>query len=396
LIYPDFIDKTITFLADNWGYLIALFPFLRICYLWYKRGRDESYIDEKFFYKPDNTKTKTVSLFKRKFLPLIYHPIDALSPAEAGVIYDEKADINDIIAEVVELARLKIIRIQKVENSGILAKDDYLFIKENKAELTKLKKFQLSIYEALFNTDIVEESKRKLGKLKDFPGKSEIEKLASDGNVTLLSGVRNHFYKKLPDIRNELYQNLVDIKAFAGRPDKVKTKSVGIHIGINFLVVMFILNFFVNRTYNFGPLVLLSALFAPGLVFALSMPKRAAWGHSLYKQTKGLKNYLKIGKWRHEVNEKNLFFEEILPFAVSLGVVERLADDMKELGITPPNYFAGTSTGTFLSDFNGFRNSAGSSFVSAPRSSGSGWSGGSGFGGGSSGGGFGGGGGGSW
>ena len=395
LIYPGFINKTVTFLTDNWGYLIAIIPFLRIFYLWYKKGRDESYLDEKYFYQPDNQKTKTVSVFQRKFLPLIYHPIDALSPAEAGVIYDERADINDIIAEVIELARLKVIRIQKIKSSGIFSKDDYLFIKEKESGLSKLKKSQLLIYEAIFDERIIDESKTYLAKLKSFTQKSDIEKLSNEDKVVMLSAMKNHFYKKLPAIRDELYQNLVDTKVFTDRPDKVKAKSVGIYIGVNVLLAIFIFNF-ITRTYNFGPVILLAALFAPGLIFALSMPKRAAWGYSLFKQTKGLKHYLQIGKWRHEINEKNLFFEEILPFAVSLGVVEKLAKDMQGLGIAPPNYFGGTTTGTFMSDFNSFRNSASSGFVSAPKSSGGSWSGGSGFSGGSSGGGFGGGGGGSW
>ena len=89
-----------------------------------------------------------------------------------------------------------------------------------------------------------------------------------------------------------------------------------------------------------------------------------------------------------------------MPLAVALGVVDSLANDMNELGIKPPSYFAGATTGSFYSDITSFNKSTTDSFLSTPSGKWSGsssWSGGSGFsGGGSSGGGFGGGGGGSW
>ena len=99
--------------------------------------------------------------------------------------------------------------------------------------------------------------------------------------------------------------------------------------------------------------------------------------------------------------EKKLFFEEILPLAIALRTVDKLAKEMKDIGIQPPSYFGGSNISSFSRDFGVFYIASTSSFLSAPSSSGwsgkSSWSGGSGFsGGGFSGGGFGGGGGGSW
>lgn len=75
--------------------------------------------------------------------------------------------------------------------------------------------------------------------------------------------------------------------------------------------------------------------------FAAKMPRRTAWGYSLYRQVIGLKYYVSKGKWREEIMEKNLFLEEMLPLAISLGVVNKLANDMKDLGMEPPKYFEG-------------------------------------------------------
>ncbi len=90
-----------------------------------------------------------------------------------------------------------------------------------------------------------------------------------------------------------------------------------------------------------------------------------------------------------------MFIEEVLPFAVSLGVVNQLAKQMEALNIKPPQYISSTglttwNTAQFVS---GFSSEVASGLSYNPSSSSSG---GSGFSGGSSGGGGGGGGGGSW
>jgi len=82
-----------------------------------------------------------------------------------------------------------------------------------------------------------------------------------------------------------------------------------------------------------------------------------------------------------------------------LKVVDKLADDMKNLGVAPPSYYRDISSGLFYGELSRFSSTLSNTLLSSPggKWSGSGsWSGSSGFSGGSSGGGFGGGGGGSW
>jgi uncharacterized membrane protein len=166
---------------------------------------------------------------------------------------------------------------------------------------------------------------------------------------------------------------------------------------IVYVIGYFIVNLFVVTSGNAGPLVPLALSVIPSLVAIFSMPRRTPAGYALYRQIKGLKYFLKVGKWRHQIAEKHLFIEEILPLAVALGVVDKLAQDMKELDLKPPSYVSGFSAATFYSDFSGFTNSSSSTFISSPGGTAAGWSGGSGFGGGGgAGGGGGGGGGGGW
>lgn len=374
LIFPGFLEKALGSIVDNWGYPVSLFPLALIFFFWLKKGRDKRFLTENIYYKPQDKITKTVSPFERKHLPFSYHPIQGITPAQVGTIIDEKVDIHDVVSEIVELARLGFIKIEKTTTKGFIReKKDYIFTKLEKDE-KELKNFQSYLLEKFFNK--------------------------ASGKTVMLSELKNHFYKNLGEFKKKLYENLSSEKIFAGNPEKVRLKWFLAFI-VLFVIAEILTVYFAISTSNFGPVIASSLTFLPGILFARSMPRRTAWGYSLFRQIGGLRWYLKKGKWRHEIGEKNLFIEEILPLAVSLEVVKELARDMKDLELEPPRYFVGTSLQTFSTDINGFSTSTANNLMSAPGGKWSGsssWSGGSGFsgGGGSSGGGFGGGGGGSW
>ena len=232
----------------------------------------------------------------------------------------------------------------------------------------------------------------KTAKLKETLHLIEADKLV------YLSSLKNKFYKNLDKFKEKLYDSLDKGGVFDGKPDKVKQKWVGIAI-ILYIAVFFVLIKFGDSTGNYYPMIPLFVLAVPTTILAAAMPRRKALGYNLYRQIKGLSFYLGKGKWREEVNEKHLFFAEMLPLAISLEVVNKLAKDMEGLGIKSPDYIVGTTAGSLSLDLTSFKNTAASTLISSPGGKWSGsssWSGGSGFSGGSSGRGFGGGGGGSW
>ncbi len=406
LIFPGLLKKTENYVLDNWGYLAAIFPALIMTYLWYKNGRDTRYTSENIYFKPDDVSTRTVKLFARRHIPFVYHPIDNLSPSEVGTIIDEKVHISDVVAEILELARLGFFRIRRIEKKKLIGMEaEYAFVKlkkyDDEIEKTKLKDYQNYLLKELFRSTIIHKSVSSAEKL--FKGDARLDsvrKLLAKKEYVLLSAIKNHFHKGLPVFKNKLYKRMKTEGLFAGNPEKTRQKWVGLFVAVGVLSVFKSVGFAMD-TYNFGPLIFAVVLFIPGVLMAVAMPRRTAKGYAYYRQIEGLKFYLKKGKWRHEVAEKNLFLDEILPLAVALGVVDNIANDMKELGMKPPSYFVGSTMASFSRDFGKFYRLSSSSLVSTPSSSGlsgkSSWSGGSGFsGGGFSGGGFGGGGGGSW
>jgi hypothetical protein len=407
LQFPGIFQQTIKKTLNNIGYLIAIIPFSIIFYLWYRHGRDYRYASDQIYYKPENQTTKLVSPFSRPHLPMVYAPIQDLTPAQIGTIFDQKVDLHDIVAEIVELARLKYLNIIKLETKKLFSKStDYAFIRTslstkeavtsslpksgNKGEFNKstLTTYQSFLLDKLFSDKYIEASSKKLNKLKNKNYQLKTHQ------AVLLSQLKNSFYTHLDEFRKKLYQNMHDSQYFTGNPEKSRQKWLGIYLGLSFLTG-FAIFWWASQTYNFYPLVLEGILTVPGLILAYSMPRRTAWGYSLYRQISGLKYFIGKGKWRQQIAEKHLFLEETLPLAISLGVVDQLAKQMEDLNIKPPEYMNGFTAATLTHDLNHFESQAASQISSSPSGKSS-WSGGSGFSGGSSGGGFGGGGGGSW
>lgn len=364
---PRLIEKIINFITGNWGYFVAVMPTLLMIIVWYKKGRDKKYLTENVFYKPEDKTEKNVNLFDRPHLPLVYSPIAGLSPAEAGTVLDQRTDIHDMVAEIVELARIGFLKIKKIETKGIfgIKNTDYELTKLDKTT-DKLNKFQLNLLTSLFEK------------------KSEIK----------ISDLKNHFYKNISGLKNDLFEILKEKKISDGNWGKVLGKWLSIIIFLNLSSIFLIAFVFIRNTGNDGPIMINILGIIISTVLAIKMPRRTAWGYSLYRQIVGLKYYIGKGKWREEIMEKNLFLEEMLPLAISLGVVNKLANDMKDLGLKPPKYFEGMMINSFAHDLSNFNSVMATSLTTTP-SGNSSWSGGSGFSGGG-GGGFGGGGGGSW
>lgn len=357
------LQKLKDVVLDHWYYLLTPLPFLVPLYFWFKRGRDERYASENIYYTPSDTSTRTVGIFERKFIPMVYSPIKGLTPAQVGTIIDEKVDIADVVAEITELARLGYLKIKKIPKKGIFGKNDYEFTSNwTEKDRDNLTSYQKVVLDGLFE----------------------------DGSPTLLSDQKNKFYTHLKNFKDDLYENMNEKKFFDGNPEKVRQKWFGIIFLIS-LGVFFVVNIFGAINEDPLPVLMLIVFAVLGFFITRAMARRTPYGYALFRQTEGLKWYIDKGLWRQEIAEKKLFIDEILPLAISLGVVGKLTKDMQVLGLAPPSYVGGVSAHGFASDMGSFQSSMGSTLASSP-----GGKGGSGFSGGSAGGGGGGGGGGGW
>jgi len=318
------ISLAVVALFLGW-YLV--FP-VSIVYQWFKNGRD-----------PVSPVGEATAWFEAP--KIAKH---SLTPAEAGTLVDERVEVRDILALVVDLARRGYFKIEERK------KNDFYFVlqKEYKAD-AQLFNYEQKFLNALFSVKQTVRIKNK------------------------------KLYLAFEEIKKMLYERVVELKLFPKNPNSIR----------NFYTVMLVLGLF---TFNF--LLFLAAAF-----FGLQLPQKTLLGVEAANKVKALKRFLTSQERQLAYQaDKQLLFEKLLPFAVALGVEQLWAKRFAHLALKAPNWYSSYQSRPFtsallLSDLNRSFSSVRSTFVS-PTSSSQGFS--SGFSGGSSGGGGGGGGGGSW
>lgn len=338
-----------------------------------RRGRDLRYAGQVPGLEPAagvDAVTEPVGPFADRAGPIEWMPPKEMSPAMMGVLLDERADILDVTATIVDLAVRGYLRIDELPRKGLFRRRDWRLTRLGSPEGDVLSAPEGEVLRAVFY------------------GQSAIE----------VSELKNKFYVHLSGIRDRLYDEAVSRGWFPTRPDKVTQRwSVASFVavlaggGLTFLLA--------TRTrYGLtGVAVLLVAL-----VFRLlhrRMPYRTAKGSAALARVLGFRRYLATAEADQlRAEEKQHVFARYLPYAIVLGETEHWAKVFDDLGLPKDEtmgWYGGPSgwhAGDFTDSIHDFSSAASSTLASTPSSSGS-----SGFGGGgSSGGGGGGGGGGSW
>lgn len=335
------------FLQDNLYAGIPILVFAGMLLLWWRRGRDPN-----------------VGAVAPE-----YKPIAGLGPAEAGVLLDNRADPRDFAAGILSLATKGHLRIREIwSDDKAREPDDFELVgAEGKAPLTP--------YEAALREALLEgaESRR-------------------------ISDLKYKLYEKMPGLKARLYMDLSEEGYYVGNPDHVRGAYTG--FGIGFFVLGAVVGYFTASLY-LGLALGVSGLIV--LAFSPFMPKRTGKGIEALRLVLGLQEYIRraeVGRIEFAAREKH--FDELLPYAMALGLTEVWTKKFDGLLAKAPEWYQGRFP-TFAPYWFGTRlvalqNSAYTAATAAPRQvSRGGWSGGSGFGGrGFSGGGMGGGGGRSW
>lgn len=335
------------FLQDNLYAGIPILVFLGMFVLWWKWGRDP--------------KVETVA-------PEFKAP-EGIGPAEAGVLLDNRVEPRDFAAGILSLATKGWLRIREVRaDEKAREPDDFELVATESKE--RLSSYEQALREALL-------------------GEAEARKVAD---------LKYKLYEKMPGLSTRLYMGLTEAGYYVGNPDRVRGLYHGLALGT--IVVAGVLGFFTSSLY-LGLAIGVSGLIV--LAFAPSMPKRTGKGTLALRQVLGLGEYIRRAEvGRIEFAAREHHFDELLPYAMALGLTELWTKKFEGFLAKAPDWYEGRFP-TFAPYWFGMRlltlqHAAYSAATAAPRSaqSGRGWSGGSGFGGGSSGRGMGGGGGRSW
>ncbi|NNG17707.1 MAG: DUF2207 domain-containing protein [Gemmatimonadales bacterium] len=348
---PTQTDRAVGFLQSNWPLGLPIVAFFGMFALWRRHGRDPKPLP----------------------IPVQYEPPADLTPAEAGTLMDNSADMRDITATLVDLAVQGHLRIEEREERkllGLIKDQEFVFHRlEPPADARELAPHEQRVLSGVFSG-----------------GVSTVE----------LSDLENEFYTSLPGIKRRIFDRLITRGYYRRRPHVVQGAWIG--GGIAAGVLIGVVGGIVATNFSLTPVPFIVAGALVGLivvVFGAIMPARTVIGARARERVLGFEDFLhrvESDKYRRVVRTPEMF-ERFLPFAMAFGVEKQWANAFQDIFREPPRWYSGNLSTFNAGDFSGrmsaLSSRAGSTMASSPRSSG-----GSGFSGGSSGGGGGGGGGG--
>ena len=348
---PTSTDRAAGFLKSNWPLAIPVPVFFAAFAMWRRRGRDPA----------------------QRPIAVQYAPPQGLTPAEAGTLIDNSADMRDITATLVDLAVRGYLKIEERDDRKLLGLiGDREFVLHKLPEGTStLTRHERRVYDGIFS---------------------------GRGDSVELSALEDEFYTELDGIRGAIFDLLLGHGYYRARPDRVRAGwmlggvALGLLIGFGGSALGAALLLTPVPFIVAGVLVALIML-----AFGAVMPARTEAGARALEQVLGFEEFLsrvESEQYKRVAIDHPEWFDKYLPFAMAFGVEKKWARAFEGIYTQSPTWYAGPSVthfsaSRFSSSLANLSTAASSTLASSPRSSS-----GSGFGGGGSSGGGGGGGGG--
>ncbi|HTQ85362.1 MAG TPA: DUF2207 domain-containing protein [Candidatus Solibacter sp.] len=355
---PGGLSKAWDFFTSNWPLGIPVLALMFALTFYFSYGRDPA--------------LRPVSVQ--------YAPPQGMSPAGAGALIDDSADMRDITATIVDLAVRGYLTIEERTPTGILkfaSKKEYVFHrKKTQDQWGDLRPHEHALMSALFGGAY------------------------GDAESVKLSDLHNTFYTNVPLLRDAIFAELMTRNCYRTRPDSMHHRFAAGAVAAG--IAIFWTGKVISRHSGMQilPFVIAAGLTAVIVfIYGRAVHARTLEGTRALEGVLGFKEFLS----RVESDRYNLvvktpqMFEKFLPYAMAFACEAHWSKAFDGIYTQPPQWYSGPGYGPqfqpslFASDLTGMANSTGNVMTSAPSSSGSSGFGGSG-GGGFSGGGFGGGG----
>jgi hypothetical protein len=358
--FPSTWDRARRLAADNWILLLPL-PWLAFLLGRYRQyGRDPAPTGEPVM--------------------VTYEPPPGLTPGGIGTLIDERVDLADITATVVDLAVRGHLMIRTEDRDrllGLLTHEETIFVRQTGGQGTLLPHEQ-AVMTALF----------------------------AGGGEVAASDLRNKFYTHIPRIRRALYARLVEKGHFDASPEATRARWVrlgavaGVATGLAGYAWMAYRGV-LPPAAHVVPIVAGALTWGLFWLLAPAMPRRTKEGARARQWALGFQEFasrVEGDRLARSAADPRHAFEALLPYAMALGVAGEWARKFEGIyAQQAPAWYTGGDSGSgafstrsFERRLSGAMAETGRSMTAAPRSSSG--SGGGGF----SGGGGGGGGGGSW
>lgn len=283
------------------GLLSAVLGGVGVYGLWYTRGRDPH------------------AGLIADFLP---RPPDDLPPGAAGALVDEVAHERDVVATLVDLGRRGVIKIDEVEEEGVLGfgggRDFSLTLLKADAELAS---FEQELLQALFGGTL------------------------QDGESVKLSAVKTRFTEAQKAIKDDLYDELVKRGYFPRSPEA--TRSTYKTAGVVMLVLVGIGGWTVaSAIADIAPLIwLVVVVFAilgvAVLLLAQGMPRKSLPGAEAAAKWRAFRRYLEDIDRYEKLEESKGIFDKYLPYAIAFDLERSWVRKFAGVGAEAPSWYGG-------------------------------------------------------
>jgi uncharacterized membrane protein YgcG len=218
-------------------------------------------------------------------------------PGIVGLLLDEKADMQDIMATLVDLARRGyfVIEQSKETTLGLFKSTEFTFHRSDKAW------DDVTTYEAALLRGL-------------FPGRR---------TETELDDLKQKFYKHIPTIKKKMYDALVAAGYFTRSPET--TRMIWLGLGIGGLVAATGL-FWVSRSATlispiiWMPPIGLGIMSATATLFSFAMPAKTKMGAQQAALWDAFKCYLSDIDRYQDVGTASERFEQYMAYAIAFGV----------------------------------------------------------------------------
>lgn len=282
--------------------------------LWWTRGRDVAG-DAADFEPP------VVDAGEGRW---VFAPPSAIRPGQMGTLVDERADVIDVAATVVDLATRNYLFIEEIER-GAYGRMDWMLRRRNDAG-DELLGYEREIFEAIF---------------------------ATAGEV-MVSDLPSLLRARLGGVQGLMYADMVDQGWFAERPDSVRGRWttagwVLVVAGVVLTVVLALVS-----TFGLAGLAVVlggAALAGSGQI----APARTAKGSRLLPQLRSFAAWLETADISDlPADAREQLVSRLYPYALVFGSGERWAQALADLDDDPdpdePLYWYGAPTDWHLSD----------------------------------------------
>ena len=281
-----------TLLFGALGLLFLLGGPAALYLLWYRLGRD-----------------KPVEMVA-DYLP---EPPDDLAPGVVGTLLDEQADMQDIIATLVDLAQRKVISITEEKTGQFQVARDFIYRYENR-------ELPVSTFEQLLLDGL-------------FELKGEVR----------LSDLKNRFHKELPALKRALYEEVTEQGFFARSPEKVRNQYGC--LGVCLLALAGLAG--IGLMTLFGGLT--GAAVLPGIGLAVTafgflllsrfMPRKTDVGAELAARWQAFKSYLRDIDRYSDLEEQKELWDRWLPYAIAFGVDKQYIRKFEAVDAPAPGWY---------------------------------------------------------